>query len=206
MLRRTRQLLRDHSAAAETSLLRETFLQRLPQSMVVVLAAAEDVPLDKLAEFADRVAEYSSPSFPTIATTSTAATYGPSASAGVEARLCHIEAALDALRVSSDRSSRRTRSSCRSRAPSPPEQPAGSYCWYHHEFGSAARKCKPPCTWQQENHRDQSLAAAGDSGRRDSCLFYVVDRIPGHRFLVDTGAEVSVIPASAIHRRPSFVQ
>lgn len=84
MLRLMRQLLGDHPAAIETSLLREMFLQRLPRSMVVVLAAAEDMTVDKLAEIADRVAKYSSPLFPTIATTSTAATSGPSVSTGVE--------------------------------------------------------------------------------------------------------------------------
>ena len=29
-----------------------------------------------------------------------------------------------------------------------------------------------------------------------SCLFYIMDKYIGHRFLLDTGAEVSVLPPS----------
>ena len=42
--------------------------------------------------------------------------------------------------------------------------------------------------------------AISDSGPPPSCLFYVTDRSSGFRFLVDTGAEVSVIPPSATDR------
>ncbi|KAH7969791.1 hypothetical protein HPB52_021949 [Rhipicephalus sanguineus] len=57
LLRGMRQLLRGPSAPQEEKLLRELFLQRLPQSMVPVLVAAGDVPVDTLAEMADRVAD-----------------------------------------------------------------------------------------------------------------------------------------------------
>lgn len=49
------------------------------------------------------------------------------------------------------------------------------------------------------DHR--ALAAAGAPGSRQSRLFYVVDRIAGHRFLVDTGAEVSVLPVTPAEKR-----
>lgn len=47
----------------------------------------------------------------------------------------------------------------------------------------------------------QPLVAAGGRGPGSSRLFYVVDRVTGTRFLVDTGAEVSVIPAGKPPRR-----
>ncbi|KAH8026523.1 hypothetical protein HPB51_021135 [Rhipicephalus microplus] len=53
LLRRMRQLLDGPSTPQEEKLLRELFLQRLPQSMVPVLVAAGDVPVDTLAEMAD---------------------------------------------------------------------------------------------------------------------------------------------------------
>ncbi len=43
--------------------------------------------------------------------------------------------------------------------------------------------------------------ATGVTGRSVSCLFFITDRITGTRFLVDTGAEVSVILPSAAERR-----
>lgn len=49
-------------------------------------------------------------------------------------------------------------------------------------------------------HRGPALAAASDQGHTTSRLFFVVDRIAGHRFLVDTGAEVSILPASRTDR------
>lgn len=47
----------------------------------------------------------------------------------------------------------------------------------------------------------QSLVAASDIGQPRSRLFFVRDRITGTRFLVDTGAEVSVLPPSHVERR-----
>ncbi|KAH6932752.1 hypothetical protein HPB50_009190 [Hyalomma asiaticum] len=57
LLRLMRQLIGGTSAPQEGQLLPELFLQRLPQSMVPVLVAA-DVPVDTLTEMADRVADY----------------------------------------------------------------------------------------------------------------------------------------------------
>ncbi|KAH9371737.1 hypothetical protein HPB48_019523 [Haemaphysalis longicornis] len=66
------QLLGDHAQDLNNPLLRELFLQRLPQNMVLVLAAAADMPLDQLAELADRIADYSrSPNIAAVADTPT---------------------------------------------------------------------------------------------------------------------------------------
>ena len=48
--------------------------------------------------------------------------------------------------------------------------------------------------------RGHSLKAAGSAGLSHS-LFYITDNISHHRFLIDTGAEVSVLPASPAERR-----
>lgn len=50
-------------------------------------------------------------------------------------------------------------------------------------------------------HQGQSLAAASDCGAPSSRLFRVMDKLSGFRLLVDTGAEVSIIPATATDRR-----
>ena len=46
-----------------------------------------------------------------------------------------------------------------------------------------------------------SLAATSVSGLSSSRLFYVTDKTTGKRFLVDTGAEVSVIPPCNTQRQ-----
>ena len=47
----------------------------------------------------------------------------------------------------------------------------------------------------------QSLAATSATGLQPSHLFYVTDHSTGLRFLVDTGAEISVIPPSRTERK-----
>ena len=47
----------------------------------------------------------------------------------------------------------------------------------------------------------QPLMATSVSGQQPSCLFYVTDSLTGLCFLVDTGAEISVVPPSALDRK-----
>lgn len=68
-LHRMRQLHGDSTLFYESPLLRELFLQHLPQNLVPVLAAAGEIPLEKPAELADRIYDYS-PTGPTVASAS----------------------------------------------------------------------------------------------------------------------------------------
>ena len=47
----------------------------------------------------------------------------------------------------------------------------------------------------------QPLIATDVAGPLPSCLFFITDRTTGNKFLVDTGAEVSVIPPSRAERQ-----
>ena len=47
----------------------------------------------------------------------------------------------------------------------------------------------------------QALMVTGVSGLIPSCLFYIIDSNHNYRFLVDTGAEVSVLPPSPADRK-----
>ena len=47
----------------------------------------------------------------------------------------------------------------------------------------------------------QQLGATSAAGPTESCLFYITDRTSGLKFLIDTGAEVSVVPRSHTHRK-----
>nr|VZI32598.1 unnamed protein product [Spirometra erinaceieuropaei] len=82
-------------------------------------------------------------------------------------------------------------------------------CWYHRPYGPKARKCIPPCSFARLSSTvkrpRQPVMATTDAGpSRPSSLFYINDKSSGLRFLVDTGAEVSVIPPLRHHRlKPS---
>ena len=72
-----------------------------------------------------------------------------------------------------------------------------NWCFYHKRFGDDAKNCKAPC-----NHpaapRIATVTTCKDKRAR---LLYVKDDISGRRFLVDTGALVSVFPASGLDTR-----
>ena len=72
---------------------------------------------------------------------------------------------------------------------------ATDICYYHRRFSNAARKCNPPCTYVHGKRRSRSSVVASVAGQLNSLLF-IVDDNSAKRFLVDTGASVSMFPAS----------
>ncbi|KAH9380046.1 hypothetical protein HPB48_006138 [Haemaphysalis longicornis] len=69
LLNTIRQLVGASNVDSNGALLKELFLQRLPQSTRIVLAAAGDLTLYRAAELADRVHDVTSPSVATLAST-----------------------------------------------------------------------------------------------------------------------------------------
>lgn len=106
-----RQLLGPQTPGSQDPILRELFLQKLPQGKRMVLAAAEDMPLDRLAMLADRTAEYASPSIATITPQEPPAweTALTRLEARIEARMEQLSCAVAAVRPSHETPSRRTR-------------------------------------------------------------------------------------------------
>ena len=64
-------------------------------------------------------------------------------------------------------------------------------CFYHARFGKRANKCRPPC-----KHSGNAL-----TGPSVSRLFCLRDGPSDLEFLIDTGAEVSVFPATSMDLR-----
>nr|VZI00473.1 unnamed protein product [Spirometra erinaceieuropaei] len=84
---------------------------------------------------------------------------------------------------------------------------AAATCWYHTTFGAKARRCIPPCsfTFKQSKRvkpvsRKVSATNLSDTSNPGR-TFYVRYTRSGRRFLVDTGAQLSVIPPTPADRR-----
>lgn len=62
-------------------------------------------------------------------------------------------------------------------------------------------------TYKVIKQQGQRLVATSSPGRKDSRLFYIHDRKTGLKFLIDTGADYSVIPPSNLEKKKpsSFV-
>ena len=70
-------------------------------------------------------------------------------------------------------------------------------CWYHRRYGLKAKKCHPNCQHFNKVHKYRKRqggpsVATASAGPRDPQLF-ITDNT-GRRLLLDTGAQVSVIP------------
>nr|VZI44880.1 unnamed protein product [Spirometra erinaceieuropaei] len=84
---------------------------------------------------------------------------------------------------------------------------AAATCWYYTTFGAKARRYVSPCSFTfKQNKRVKpvsrkvsasNLSDSSNPGR----TFYVRDTRSGRRFLVDTGAQLSVIPPTPADRR-----
>ena len=161
LLRAMRRLLGpDHM---DDSLLRELFLQRLPTHTQMVLAASTaDVPLDDLADMADRVMDVA----PTVPRLVAAAATSPAvqveqlreemAALRSEVRWLNRASSHSPVKHSTQDLGRHSPTPSRPRATPHMRGHDGAsshdeLCWYHTKFGSRARTCRKPCSFHQGN-------------------------------------------------------
>ena len=108
------------------------------------------------------------------------------------------------------RSGRRGRSKSRGRRDRSSSPPHSGVCFYHHRFGEKARNCEKPCSFKSEKFPSRAVNATTLSGSTTlGRLLHVRDRLHNVKFLVDTGAAVSVLPPSycplsSVSRSSSF--
>uniref|UniRef100_A0A5S6QQM2 RNA-directed DNA polymerase n=2 Tax=Trichuris muris TaxID=70415 RepID=A0A5S6QQM2_TRIMR len=186
-LRRLEQLLPSSQRERENPILRQLFLSRLPPQLQAAMVPLGDKQLNELANIADQLMALQPCGTPGIA-------HGVQ---NVSHRLDRLERALEQLTLAVENGRRSPRSPSPSRryqqrrSPSPMagrRDPPG-FCFYHRRFGQDARKCTPP------------------SKEQSRCLF-LTDQQTGTRFLIDTGATVSLLPlkfASAKYLEPHDV-
>jgi hypothetical protein len=141
------------------SALKTLWLQRLPHNMRAILSTSEDdLPLPKLAQMADKIADSldCKPSYEAAAIQRPTATDNTTQLlqslvqqvATLSERLMQLEANNQQPRRSfnSSRSQSRQRFSSRSPNRSPPRQ----ICFYHERFGRNARRCTKPCIFAEQ--------------------------------------------------------
>ncbi|UYV74048.1 hypothetical protein LAZ67_11001970 [Cordylochernes scorpioides] len=176
LLRHLRQLIGESKAVSDTTL-KMLWMQRLPKNIQIILTTQEQASLNSLADLADRVTEItSSPS---------------SSTSTLEKELASLRAEISALKIDLNKKEERilrsrSRSSSSSRKSSPNSyrkyNPNGSWCWYHFRFKHHARKCISPCTFNKKAKNQQ-------------------ENSNNNHFLLDTGAEISVLPPRPEDRR-----
>ncbi|XP_050547189.1 uncharacterized protein LOC126908902 [Daktulosphaira vitifoliae] len=151
--RKPSQFLRHLRSLAGTTtlqdnILRQLWLRRLPSHAQAILTAQSELPLDKVAELADKIVEVQpAPSqfVHAVATTN-------------NKKELDVLAAIEALakQVSELCAKRPQRSRSRSRNRSNVELTNGKgWCWYHSTYGEKAAKCKAPCKYQENSNDSQ---------------------------------------------------
>ncbi|XP_037560832.1 uncharacterized protein LOC119439943 [Dermacentor silvarum] len=153
LLRRMRQLLGECDVPTHSALLRELFLQRLSQPIRLVLAAAGDVTLDRLAELADQP-----PSGEPFASSWSSHSFAHTSSSESQPSTSLLV---------------------------PPAFPTPSHEVHTSLFVAGQR---PPGL----------LTAACGLAFHPCRLFMVTDKFCGTRFLIDTVAEISVVPQNKV--------
>ncbi|XP_066261239.1 uncharacterized protein [Euwallacea similis] len=131
------EMMRLGSVSEPSDWLRTLWLQKLPQSVQAILTTS-NIPLDELANLADRIAEIEQPHVLEAKRTS----QDSSTNAIVEA-IQHLSRQIEELKV---RRRPRSRSKTPNRGPS-----ETGHCWYHSTFKAKAKKCVQPCTYKGEN-------------------------------------------------------
>ncbi|XP_064479110.1 uncharacterized protein LOC135392325 [Ornithodoros turicata] len=166
-------LLGDRAPTFDAQMLRELFLQCLPTQAQMILTAASSLPLDDLAQQADEIMEVVGPGVASLSQPSS----DPSESGDSDrCRQDPVHAHLDSLFLSS-------------LVLVPPS--SRSSCGEVHS----------PLRLVGKLGRGALTATSSLPGSSISRLFYVTGPVSKMLFLLDTGAEVSVLPTSPSDRR-----
>jgi hypothetical protein len=142
-------------AGVPEEFMRSIWTSRLPTSTQTIIASQLKLPLDEVAELADRIHDVV-PLQPQIAVASMAAASAASAPHSLSQEVAALSQQMQTLMLKVDRMSRQhgrsktpRRQSGRGRSSSA-RRSNSNYrkfptCWYHHKFGDKATRCVQPC-------------------------------------------------------------
>lgn len=146
LLRRMKELA---NGQITDDFLKNIWLQRLPTNIQTVLAVSDDT-LDKLALLADKVSELTEPTN----TVNAVSLVESNQYKVLQLQITELTKKLDALATATrSRSQSRGRFRNFQRSPSRGRQNQNNngFCYYHFRFGTQARNCRAPCSFNQGN-------------------------------------------------------
>jgi hypothetical protein len=134
-------------SAVSDDFLTTLWKRRLPANMRAIISAADVKDVEKLMEIVDRIHEATA-EVNVVSTSrtqqSTSSSSQPTAQTheSHEARFANLKRSMRKLTTWTRNIQRRLRSTSRHKKPT---------CYYHQTFQARAKKCRAPCTWNQEN-------------------------------------------------------
>nr|VZI33766.1 unnamed protein product [Spirometra erinaceieuropaei] len=186
-------------------------MDKFPPEVQHILAPASDIlSATQLTQMADRIMEMHGFSKLSLSALSTPSTHPTSLLSQLEIELSRLAADIASLQkqtVSPSFRSQPKPSTPHLQSSHSARPNAAAICWYHTTFGVKARRCISPCSFTSKQSKrvkpiNPNVSAANlfdssNSGR----TFYVCETATRRRFLVDTGAQISVVPLTAADRR-----
>lgn len=154
LLRRMTLLLGGNSSSTDSKIVRELFLQRLPNQVRMILCASPAATsIEDLATTADQIMDTSHP-FVSAIDRCQAPVSSPlqleqrfdelsASNAQLASQVHQLTTELATLRFSAGRDQSRHRTPNQSNS----RYSTAAICWYHARYGTRARQCRPPCNF-----------------------------------------------------------
>ncbi|BHF84402.1 hypothetical protein SprV_0902755300 [Sparganum proliferum] len=186
-------------------------MDNFPQEVQHILAPAfGTLSAMQLTQMANRLMEMHGFSKPSIAALSSPSAPPASPISQLEIELTKLAADIASLQkhtVSPSSRSQPKPSTPHVQSSNSARPNSAATCWYHTTFGVKARRCISPCSFTSKQSRrvkpvnPKVCAANSPDGCNSGRAFYVCDKVTRMRFLVDTGAQISVVPPTPVDRR-----
>lgn len=181
--------------------LKSIWMESLPLYIRPMVAANSSLALDSLAPVADTILTASGSRQVAAVDPPAAATAAP-ATSSVEAQIAALTAQISELTRTVKRSRQAERAdgttpAKRARSPAADDSLPTGVCWYHSLRGTMCMDW----TRRQAGKRIEPVGGPAPSTADSSRRIFITDIKKGTRFLVDTGAEVSVLPVQPEDRK-----
>lgn len=144
LLRHMRQLAGLNTGLVSDDLMKQLFIQRLPNSMQIILTANDSLTLDKLADLGDKLMTVATPQIHAVDT-------------GLDVSDLRKEIAELKSLIRGRSKDRSQAGGTRNRSKTPAARSDDpDLCWYHAKYADKAKKCRSPCKFVAKSGNDKS--------------------------------------------------